>query len=133
MRRTCQTLTRRRGVDGMASLEFEIRDHVARYLNGDIPIDEFRDWLVSRTWDVERCGHPGVIDLVGEIELAYAELANGHRTEDEFRSLLRPMVSDYACSVPAHGSSVTVKTESSSITAPVRYAGGYIQVVAAHA
>ena len=74
------------------TLDLEIRDWLARYLAGDITLREFREWFTPATWNVHRTGNDTAIDLVGEIGLRIAELTSGHRTEDEVRTLLLPLV-----------------------------------------
>src|SRR5581483_2526465 len=69
----------------------EIHEALREYLEGRVPLREFEDWFVSRTWNVRQFDDPSLNDLVYEIELRLAEYTNGHRTEGELRALLQPL------------------------------------------
>jgi hypothetical protein len=68
-----------------ASLDLDIREHLARYIAGDDSIDAFRDWFVPATWEVERGGDALAAQLAMEIELWLAEMEHGHRSEDDVK------------------------------------------------
>jgi hypothetical protein len=68
-----------------ASLDLDIREHLARYLAGDDPIDAFRGWFGPATWEVERGGNALATQLAMEIELWLAEMDHGHRSEDDVK------------------------------------------------
>jgi hypothetical protein len=74
-----------------ASLEHAIRERLAEYLEGERQLDEFKDWLVGATWDVEQSKEPAAIDLTYEIKLLLAEHSGGYLTEDELRAELAPV------------------------------------------
>ncbi len=80
------------------SLDFEIRNHLAAYLAGEISLHDFEDWFFSKTWNVDQMNDPAFIDLVYEIKLNWAEFSNGDWTEEELRSMLRPLVEKYKVS-----------------------------------
>lgn len=69
----------------LASLYWEVVDRLQSYLIGVESLDEFEDWLVSRSWDVHRTEDQPAIHLVSEIELRLAEFTSGHWTEEELR------------------------------------------------
>jgi len=75
-----------------SDLVSDIREHLRRYLASEISLDEFRDWFDVETWDIiDKC--PAVTQqFVGEIELRIAEFTNGHRTEDDLRAVLQPLL-----------------------------------------
>ncbi len=77
------------------AIDLEIRDRLARYLNGDIPLHDFEDWFVPVSWDIEQIHNSEANELAGEIELRLAEFSNGDWTEAELRSKLEPLVSMY--------------------------------------
>lgn len=79
-----------------AQLEFEVHNKLVRYLAGDITLDQFRDWFDPATWDLNPTGTTSLFQLAGEIELRLAEFTNGHLTESELRSELRPLVETVA-------------------------------------
>jgi hypothetical protein len=89
-RRICSTVTRSRGGGPNAvPLELALREHLADYLAGAVTLDEFKDWLVGATWDVDECGDSTAIELAYEIKLALAEHSGGHATDEELRAALR--------------------------------------------
>lgn len=83
------------GSDMQYSLDFEIRNHLAAYLAGEISLHDFEDWFFSKTWNVDQMNDPALIDLVYEIKLNWAEFSDGDWTEEELRSMLRPLVEKY--------------------------------------
>jgi hypothetical protein len=101
------------------SLELEIRDWLARYIDNTITLTAFRDWFVPATWDVERSGERGAEELSAEIELRFAEYSNGHRSEEELKDLLRPYVS----TVTLNASNIR---SGSSTEAPVTLQPGWV-------
>ena len=75
----------------MRSLDSEARLWIARYLDREISLAEFNRWLLPVAWAT---GEPDSPDsrLMHRSELWLAEYTNGHRTEDEVRSLLADLV-----------------------------------------
>ena len=70
----------------------EIREHLARYLNGELSLATFQESFVPAMWELDLAAEP-LRALYGGIELALAEYTNGDWTEDELRLLLRPLLS----------------------------------------
>jgi hypothetical protein len=70
----------------------EIRGHLAGYLTGQSSLDEFMDWLVGETWDIEERHDAEAEDLTYEIKLALAEPSDGYITADEAQEARRPLV-----------------------------------------
>ena len=68
-----------------ARLELEVYRRLVAYLGGRESLQAFRRWFDGSTWDEGEWESP----LVGQIELALAELSSGHRTEEDFRASLR--------------------------------------------
>jgi len=77
----------------LMSLANAIRDKVISYLSGEISLDELEDWVVTRTWDVDKTGDWEGADLAHGIELLLAEYTNGHRSEEELREQFHAMLS----------------------------------------
>ena len=73
----------------------EIRDRLARYLNGDLALHEFEEWFVPVAWSIEQSRNANAIELAGEIELRLAEFSNGHLSEPELRSKMGALVGIY--------------------------------------
>jgi hypothetical protein len=70
----------------------DIREQLRRYLANEISLDEFRHWFDVETWDIiDKCP-PATQQFAGEIELRIAEFTNGHRTEDDLRTMLQPLL-----------------------------------------
>ena len=78
------------------SLELEIREHLQRYLDGTNSLQEFEQWFVTRTWNVEQLNLPGSARLTHEINLRLAEYTIGHRSLDDLNDLLRSMLASAA-------------------------------------
>ncbi|MGH2557645.1 MAG: hypothetical protein ACRDJH_01165 [Thermomicrobiales bacterium] len=69
-----------------SSLERAIRERLAEYLDGERQLDDFKDWLVGATWNVEQSKEPAAVDLTYEIKLLLAEHSGGYLTENELRT-----------------------------------------------
>jgi hypothetical protein len=101
------------------TLDLEIRDWLARYLDGDISLRQFREWFVPASWNVHQTGNVAAGDLVGEIGLRLAEFTSGHRSEEDVQSLLRPLVERYTVSDPVRIEHTTSNvTTRNTITLP---------------
>jgi hypothetical protein len=69
-------------------LELETYRHLVMYLGGRVSLEDFRKWFDSHTWDQAQWESP----LVGQIELALAELSSNNLTEQEFVEVLRSSI-----------------------------------------
>jgi hypothetical protein len=81
------------------SLEQTILRHLAAYVAGTTSLDEFEDWLIGVTWNIEQANDPAATDLAYDIELFLAEQSTENFSEAELREMLRPLVETAA--VPA--------------------------------
>ena len=61
--------------------ENQIRGSVARYLRGEISLDQLEDWLVEQSWNMHRDSDESAQRLAGAIELRLAEHSSGHMDE----------------------------------------------------
>ena len=77
------------------SLDNEIREKLADYLVGKICLEEFEDWFVSASWNVDQSKNQVAINMVYEIELWLSEYYDNFRSEDALKALLRPLVENY--------------------------------------
>ena len=77
------------------SLDNDIRVKLASYLSGKISLEEFEDWFVSASWNVDKSENQVAINMVYEIELWISEYSDGFLDEDELKMLLRPIVENY--------------------------------------
>ncbi len=75
------------------SLERDIRDHLLAYLNGDATLDQFKDWLISKTWRMPDGIDSAAIELSYEVQLALADQSSGLTTETELRDALADLIS----------------------------------------
>ena len=72
-------------------LTLEIQNHLARYLSGEITLEDFRKWFDVATWDAFDAATTAAQQLAGQIDLRLAEFSKGHWTESELREKLRPL------------------------------------------
>jgi hypothetical protein len=82
-------------------LELEIRTRLSAYVTGKISLREFTDWFFPATWNVHKLGDLSLMDLVGEIELDWAEYTNGDWSEDELREMFKPLATQLTMSPPS--------------------------------
>ena len=80
----------------MQHLESTLRHHLGSYLAGEISLEDFTNWLVSATWDIEKSGNVAASKLAYAVELSLAEHSSGLLTHEEFQAELR------ALSQPTH-------------------------------
>jgi len=69
-----------------------IRAQLASYLSGKSSLRQFRDWFDAETWGLAAEADSPARQLAGEIDLRIAEFTNGHRTEDDLRAMLQPLL-----------------------------------------
>ncbi|HKS91270.1 MAG TPA: hypothetical protein VJQ83_05025 [Tepidiformaceae bacterium] len=73
----------------MTRSEADIQALIRRYLNGDCSLDQFRDDFVHLTpmfdWDPDT----PIGDLLGTVELLFAESSGGYLSEPDFRDGIR--------------------------------------------
>jgi hypothetical protein len=84
------------------SLEATIREHLLRYLAGDLTLQEFEDWFVPATWNQIGRVPLSTERLIGEIELRIAEFTSGHRPEDEVREFLARALTHIVLNAPPY-------------------------------
>lgn len=78
--------------------DLEIRAYLSRYLAGSISLDEFEDWFIPTTWDIERVGAGGAA-LAAEVRSALFRISTDEATEDDFRALSREKVNEVVWNV----------------------------------
>jgi len=94
--------------------ESEIREQLARFLAGEIPLDEFEDWFVQRSWDAHLDSEQSAQKLAYAVELRLAEHSSGHLSEQELRQELRPFVQQYSVSVSLSAQPVAIPSTGTS-------------------
>ena len=114
------------------ALDIEIREQLARYLVGEISLQEFEDWFVPASWNVVQSKNMSAIYLVYEIELWLAEFSDGFWNEDELKEKLLPLVNNYKIDVAQYfwksgASSYSVRWSQSRLpVSGIRYEAEYV-------
>jgi hypothetical protein len=67
------------------SLAVDIRERVIAFLAGELPLPQFQEWLVEKTWDIEEQGDLTATGVTYEIKLALAEHSRGDISGNELR------------------------------------------------
>lgn len=75
----------------MGPHEMTMRRHLTDYLDGQLSLAEFTEWIVGAVWEVERYGEPAAATLGYAIELALAEKTSGLLDQAELDSDLRTL------------------------------------------
>jgi hypothetical protein len=73
----------------------EIRDKLGSYLLGEVSLEDFKDWFVPFSWNVEHNNNQTATNMVYEIELRLAEYSNNYWNENELKNLLSPIAESY--------------------------------------
>ncbi|MHB1756473.1 MAG: hypothetical protein ACYCT9_03060 [Leptospirillum sp.] len=68
-----------------------IRVKLADYIQGNISLRAFEDWIVPNSWNMSHLPSDAQ-DLSSDIELLLAEFSNGDWTEDEIKNLMEPLL-----------------------------------------
>ncbi|HXU89009.1 MAG TPA: hypothetical protein VFQ62_09160 [Methylomirabilota bacterium] len=76
----------------MVVSEHDIREEVARYVSGQVSLDDFQVWFVPRAWEILETGVPAS-GSAAEIELLLAEYSGGDLSEEDLRDALIPYAS----------------------------------------
>lgn len=76
----------------MNALESTTRQHLERYLAGHESLDQLTEWIVEAIWRTDPDQEDAVMDVVYAVQLALAELADGVRTREAFRSELQALL-----------------------------------------
>ena len=79
----------------MQSLDLELRQRLAKYLAGDIDLEQLHRWLSSEVWDIESRAEPQTADTFREVDLLLAEYAHGDWTEAELKHRVAPLLTSY--------------------------------------
>lgn len=74
------------------SLKIRIREHLAEYLTGNASLDDFKDWLIGATWEVEKLGEPDAVELTFDTKMELAEHPSERFLETELRDRLRSLL-----------------------------------------
>jgi hypothetical protein len=69
-------------------LEPQIRKNLWNYLLGKSSLDEFKEWFIPASWDVEKSDDEKLIELVSQIKLRLAEYSSEAWSEPELKGQL---------------------------------------------
>lgn len=70
-----------------SSILGEIYSRLSLYLAGSVSLEEFHNWLIPATWDID--AEPDKVKrLAHRLQLLLAEFSNGDRSEEDLRSSL---------------------------------------------
>lgn len=89
---------------------------VLEYIRSDIELEDLEDWLAPRLHSSFDSGSSADEDLVAEIELGLAEVADGTLTEDEFRQSLLSTIQQRSTIMPVDDDTEIVTSFGSSET-----------------
>jgi hypothetical protein len=96
--------------------ESQIRQWLARYLSGEIPLEVFEDWLAQQSWNMHKDSDQRAQELASAIELRLAEHSSGHLDHRALREELLPFVTNYTVQVSIGGAPLSL-FGSSNVTA----------------
>ena len=60
-------------MDAQLPIDAQIRMNLARYFAGEMTLDEFENWFVPATWDIERRGNPAAESLAADVLFALSQ------------------------------------------------------------
>ncbi len=99
--------------------ELEIRKELVRFLTNEISLDDFEDWLVSKSWNMHLDSSAAAQSLASEIELCFSEFSSGHMNMAELRDELTPYATQISVSVPLNKEPVvTVASSNTNVASP---------------
>jgi len=68
--------------------ENQIRDALGRVANNHLSLDDFQEWFVPVSWNIEGSGEPGAIELAHRIDALLAEASAAGWSESDLREEL---------------------------------------------
>ncbi len=77
----------------------DIREQLLEYLQGNLDLDSFEDWIVQNTWNVHQWGTKATQELAYSIEAKLAEHSGDHLSEQALRKNLLPLVQEHVVSI----------------------------------
>lgn len=93
--------------------ETAIRANVIDYIVGDTSLDEFKDWIVGLSWELDEGDDPVLTDLAYGVLLTLSENNDEARIKDSLRSLASSIrVREGSSLVSVSGSSSVAFTDS---------------------
>ena len=96
------------------SLIPDICKRAAAFVTDRATLEEFEEWFVQESWDVQQTADADAIRLVYDIERSLSELTSGYMTEDDFRHFLIRRVLESHWAIP-HTSVVRSATRTTTV------------------
>src|SRR5271157_2926735 len=76
-------------------LFFQLRDQIINLLSHRMPLNEFEDWLVQKSWNLHRSADALTQELAYATQLRLAEYDEDHLSEADLRRELRELADAY--------------------------------------
>jgi hypothetical protein len=73
----------------MSTIEGQVREMIAKFVSGQLEIDDFWDWLSECAWTIEEHDDRTSEAIVYDAMNLMAEFQEGHRTEESVRRELQ--------------------------------------------
>jgi hypothetical protein len=74
-----------------SEVEFELQQHLMRYLGGDESLADFEDWFAPALWEID-LEPEDVREKAGSIHILLSELSLGGLTIEQFKSKLTDFI-----------------------------------------
>lgn len=107
-------------------ISYELRNTLLQFVNSELDVEQLENWLVPRLPILLASPVSSDADVIAAVELGLAEINDGIRTLDEFRSGLSEVLSGFSSVLVTNMNDVAISymytTGSSSVTLlpPVR-------------
>jgi len=72
--------------------DFQIREHMAEFLNGQLSLQRFEEWLVQNTWNAHSFENQDAENLVADIEGLLARYSSAHLSLSDIKKKFSTLV-----------------------------------------
>ena len=69
-----------------------IREQITRFLDREIDLDAFEDWIVRHTWNIHQRGDEAAQRLTFAVEESLSEYSSNHVSEEQLRTELSSLL-----------------------------------------
>jgi hypothetical protein len=76
-------------------LEIQITNQAVRCIEGDSSLEQFREWFVPASLDIEISGNPSAVALAHRIDGILAEASSAHWSDSEIVDALARIVGPF--------------------------------------
>jgi|GEM_PF-1510803 hypothetical protein len=70
----------------------QIRERILLFLNGQVDLESFENWIIQNTWNVHFSGSQAAEELTFAVEESLSEYSSGHLSAEELRSEFRELL-----------------------------------------